>query len=108
MMYRDEYYNRESYDKGTAEIIIGKQRQGETGVVPMRLFAEVCRFETMTYEAKAERCFVGEKTISRCAGRRIRSMTDIFESAAEMAEERAGILEFGPLLTRRSEKAWLA
>lgn len=54
MMYRDEYYNRESYDKGTAEIIIGKQRQGETGVVPMVFAGEFCRFETMTYEAKAE------------------------------------------------------
>ncbi len=28
-VYRDEYYNPESKDKGTAEIIFGKNRDGE-------------------------------------------------------------------------------
>ena len=30
-IYRDEYYNEESPDKGIAELIIGKQRNGEIG-----------------------------------------------------------------------------
>jgi replicative DNA helicase len=54
MMYRDEYYHRDSPEKGSAEVIIGKHRQGETGVVPMVFLGEFTRFETMTYEARRE------------------------------------------------------
>lgn len=35
MMYRDEYYHQESTDKGIAEIIVAKQRMGETGIIPV-------------------------------------------------------------------------
>jgi len=34
-VYRDELYNTESPDKGTGEIIVGKNRQGQTGMVRM-------------------------------------------------------------------------
>ncbi len=33
MLYRDEYYNEDSMEKGIAEVIIGKQKDGETGTV---------------------------------------------------------------------------
>ena len=46
-VYRDEYYNADSEDKGVAEIIIGKQRNGPTGVVKLRFFREFTRFESL-------------------------------------------------------------
>jgi replicative DNA helicase len=35
-IYRDDYYNADSQYAGMAEIIIGKQRNGPTGMVMMR------------------------------------------------------------------------
>jgi replicative DNA helicase len=51
-VYRDEYYNAESPDKGIAEVIIGKQRNGPTDTVKMRFFKEYTKFENL--EAGAE------------------------------------------------------
>ncbi|MBB6625383.1 replicative DNA helicase [Clostridium gasigenes] len=34
-LYRDEYYNKESEDRGTAECIIAKQRNGPVGTIKM-------------------------------------------------------------------------
>lgn len=53
MMYRDEYYNKDSVEKGIAEIIIGKQRMGETGTVKALFQGEFSRFRSLTSEAKA-------------------------------------------------------
>jgi replicative DNA helicase len=44
-IYRDEVYNEDSPEKGTAEIIIGKQRNGPTGKVKLTFLGEYTRFE---------------------------------------------------------------
>ncbi|MCL1825413.1 MAG: replicative DNA helicase [Betaproteobacteria bacterium] len=44
-IYRDEVYNPDSQDKGTAELIIGKHRNGPTGMVRMTFLGEYTRFE---------------------------------------------------------------
>ena len=44
-IYRDEVYNPDSPEKGTAEIIIGKHRNGPTGMVRMTFLGEYTRFE---------------------------------------------------------------
>jgi replicative DNA helicase len=43
-VYRDEVYNDESQDKGIAEIIIGKHRNGPLGTVPLRFYGAHTRF----------------------------------------------------------------
>jgi replicative DNA helicase len=43
-IYRDEVYNRDSQDKGTAEIIVGKQRNGPIGDVKMAFMSNYTRF----------------------------------------------------------------
>ena len=44
-IYRDEVYNPDSPDKGTAEIIIGKQRNGPIGTVRVTFLGQHTRFE---------------------------------------------------------------
>jgi replicative DNA helicase len=46
-IYRDEVYNEESPDKGTAEIIIGKQRNGPIGVCRLAFHGVYTRFENL-------------------------------------------------------------
>lgn len=46
-IYRDEYYNPESTEKGIAEIIIGKQRNGETGTCRLQFQGEYTRFNNL-------------------------------------------------------------
>ena len=44
-IYRDEYYNPESPDKGLAEVIIGKHRHGPTGMVKLVFNGQFTRFD---------------------------------------------------------------
>ncbi|MDG2114071.1 MAG: replicative DNA helicase [Actinomycetota bacterium] len=46
-IYRDEVYNTESPDIGTAEIIIAKHRNGPTGTVRLAFIAHYTRFANM-------------------------------------------------------------
>lgn len=46
-VYRDEVYNAESSDRGTAEILIAKHRNGPTGVVQLAFVANYARFANM-------------------------------------------------------------
>lgn len=45
-IYRDEVYNPDSPDKGIAEIIIGKQRNGPIGKVDLTFLGQYTRFES--------------------------------------------------------------
>ncbi|TBO32446.1 replicative DNA helicase [Aquabacterium lacunae] len=54
-IYRDEYYNRDSKIPGTAEIIIGKQRNGPVGSIHLAFLKSNTRFENL-----APGTYVGE------------------------------------------------
>lgn len=45
MLYRDEVYNRESADRGMAEILIEKNRHGPTGFKKVRFLDETMQFK---------------------------------------------------------------
>ena len=50
-IYRDEVYNPDSPEKGMAEIIIGKQRNGPIGSVRMTFLGQYTKFENYTGSA---------------------------------------------------------
>jgi replicative DNA helicase len=49
--YRDAVYNPDSQDKGMAEIIIGKQRNGPNGSVGLAFIGEYTKFENLAHDA---------------------------------------------------------
>ena len=49
-IYRDEVYNKERADnKGLAEIIIGKNRNGAIGKIPLSFAGQFTRFDNLTH-----------------------------------------------------------
>jgi replicative DNA helicase len=52
-MYRDEYYNADSPDKGLAEAIIGKHRNGPTGTVRLAFVGHYAKFENAALHGAA-------------------------------------------------------
>ncbi|MDT8427385.1 MAG: replicative DNA helicase [Pseudomonadales bacterium] len=53
-VYRDEVYHEDTQDKGIAEIIIGKQRNGPIGTVRLSFVDKYTRFENLTMQAYDE------------------------------------------------------
>ena len=53
-IYRDEVYNEDSPDKGTAEIIIGKQRNGPIGFCRLTFLDKYTRFENFARGSGAD------------------------------------------------------
>jgi replicative DNA helicase len=46
-IYRDDYYDKNSAEKGVAEIIIAKQRNGPTGTTKLKWTGEYTRFDNL-------------------------------------------------------------
>ena len=46
-VYRDEVYNPDSPDRGTAEVIVGLQRSGPTGMARLSARLDLCRFDSL-------------------------------------------------------------
>ena len=53
-IYRDEVYHEDSPDKGSAEIIIAKQRNGPIGRVKVAFLGQFTRFEDMAHSGYIE------------------------------------------------------
>jgi replicative DNA helicase len=56
-IYRDEVYNEDSSDKGTAEIIVGKQRNGPIGTVRLTFLGQYTSFENFIPEIYSRESF---------------------------------------------------
>jgi replicative DNA helicase len=50
-VYRDEYYNKESEDRGVAEFIIAKHRAGETATIRLAFMGEYTLFANLAGDA---------------------------------------------------------
>jgi replicative DNA helicase len=51
-IYRDDYYHQDSTEKGVAEIIIGKQRNGPTGTLKLTFRGQYTKFENYAREGQ--------------------------------------------------------
>ena len=53
-IYRDEVYNEDTAEKGVAEVIIGKQRNGPIGKIRLKFHGKYTRFDNLAPEDAAE------------------------------------------------------
>jgi replicative DNA helicase len=51
-IYRDEVYNRTEENKGIAELIVAKQRNGPTGTIHLQFEARYARFRDLSSETR--------------------------------------------------------
>jgi replicative DNA helicase len=51
-LYRDEVYDKDSVDQNVAEVILGKQRNGELGTVRLAFLKQYTRFENLREEGE--------------------------------------------------------
>lgn len=58
-IYREEVYKRDTEDKGIAELILGKQRHGPTGIVRTRFLKQFTHFEDLRNAGEGLRDFDG-------------------------------------------------
>lgn len=49
-LYRDELYDPNTLDRGIAEVIVSKQRNGPTGTVRTRFISDQTRFESLSHQ----------------------------------------------------------
>lgn len=56
-LYRDEVYNPETPDRGIAEVIIGKQRNGPIGTVRLTFLGQYTRFENFVSDPYADESY---------------------------------------------------
>jgi replicative DNA helicase len=47
MLYRDDYYNHDSPDRGIAEVIVAKHRNGPTGTVKLLFDPQFTKFKNL-------------------------------------------------------------
>ncbi len=52
LLLRKDYYNPTEENKGVAEVIIAKQRNGPVGTINLAFIAEYARFENLSYRGK--------------------------------------------------------
>lgn len=68
LLYRDEYYNEDSDWKGTAEINIAKQRNGETGMVRTAFRGEYSRFDDLSHDYQRPTPSIGPRNTRKRKG----------------------------------------
>lgn len=51
-LYRDEYYNPNTSQKGVAEVVVAKNRNGPTGSVNLFFYKQFTRFASVSYQSQ--------------------------------------------------------